>query len=497
MMAHVAPLTDADAADPGARPRARPPGRPARPGGRAAVARPCCSPATPASARPGCWPSCVDRAPRPAGAPLVGHCLDFGDSALPYLPFSELFGRLAADDPEAVAGALTEAHPALAHLQPGRRLLSGARPRRAPARTSTAPTSSRRCTARSTTLAERRSRCCVVVEDVHWADRSTRDLLSFLFARAVPRPGRGASRPTAPTTCTAGTRCARPPPSGSGSPACTGVQLDPLPDADVRRLVQALQPRARCPSATCTRSSRGPRATRSSPRSWSAPREGAPRRPACPTTSPTCCWSGSTGSTTTPARWSGPPPCAGRRVSHALLAAVRRPAPTTRSTAALRAAVEHNVLVRVGADGYAFRHALLAEAVYDDLLPGERVRLHAAYAEALRQQPRRRHRRRARPARPARPRPRHRGAGQHRGRRRGDVGRRPRRGGPALRDRARAARRRRATRARRRRPGRRWRSSAGDALIASGHPERAVKLVARPAAPPARQTRRPPTGRGC
>ena len=41
------------------------------------------------------------------------------------------------------------------------------------------------------------------------------------------------------------------------------------------------------------------------------------------------------------------------------------------------------MLVPVGADGYAFRHALLAEAVYDDLLPGERVRLHAAYAAAL------------------------------------------------------------------------------------------------------------------
>ena len=39
----------------------------------------------------------------------------------------------------------------------------------------------------------------------------------------------------------------------------------------------------------------------------------------------------------------------------------------------------------VAGDGhYAFRHALLGEAVYDDLLPGERVRLHAAYAEALR-----------------------------------------------------------------------------------------------------------------
>src|SRR5262249_809267 len=33
-----------------------------------------------------------------------------------------------------------------------------------------------------------------------------------------------------------------------------------------------------------------------------------------------------------------------------------------------------------------FRHALLAEAVYDDLLPGERVRIHAAYAAALAKQ---------------------------------------------------------------------------------------------------------------
>ena len=42
-----------------------------------------------------------------------------------------------------------------------------------------------------------------------------------------------------------------------------------------------------------------------------------------------------------------------------------------------------NVLV-AGQGHYSFRHALLGEAVYDDLLPGERVRLHAAYAEALR-----------------------------------------------------------------------------------------------------------------
>ncbi len=32
---------------------------------------------------------------------------------------------------------------------------------------------------------------------------------------------------------------------------------------------------------------------------------------------------------------------------------------------------------------YAFRHALFQEAAYDDLLPGERQRLHRAFAEAL------------------------------------------------------------------------------------------------------------------
>ena len=52
--------------------------------------------------------------------------------------------------------------------------------------------------------------------------------------------------------------------------------------------------------------------------------------------------------------------------------------------AGLRHAVEMNLLVP-GDGTYSFRHALLGEAVYDDLLPGERVRLHAQYAEALRE----------------------------------------------------------------------------------------------------------------
>ena len=49
----------------------------------------------------------------------------------------------------------------------------------------------------------------------------------------------------------------------------------------------------------------------------------------------------------------------------------------------LREATAHNVLVADAAGGYAFRHALLQEAAYAQLLPGERVALHGAYAAAL------------------------------------------------------------------------------------------------------------------
>ncbi|MFI0348958.1 AAA family ATPase [Actinomadura sp. 9N407] len=50
---------------------------------------------------------------------------------------------------------------------------------------------------------------------------------------------------------------------------------------------------------------------------------------------------------------------------------------------ALREIVSHQLLVPDRAQGYTFRHALLREAVYADLLPGERTRLHAAFAALL------------------------------------------------------------------------------------------------------------------
>src|SRR4029077_335363 len=47
----------------------------------------------------------------------------------------------------------------------------------------------------------------------------------------------------------------------------------------------------------------------------------------------------------------------------------------------------HQLIEPSGEREYAFRHALLQEALYDELLPGERVDLHAAYAKALTERP--------------------------------------------------------------------------------------------------------------
>jgi predicted ATPase/DNA-binding CsgD family transcriptional regulator len=70
-------------------------------------------------------------------------------------------------------------------------------------------------------------------------------------------------------------------------------------------------------------------------------------------------------------------------VEHELLVAVSD-LPESELLAALRAAVAHQLLVPDPASGmYAFRHALTQEALYGDLLPGERTQLHAAFARAL------------------------------------------------------------------------------------------------------------------
>jgi DNA-binding CsgD family transcriptional regulator len=80
---------------------------------------------------------------------------------------------------------------------------------------------------------------------------------------------------------------------------------------------------------------------------------------------------------------------AGRSVEHELLRDVAA-LDDVRLEVAMREAMEAGIVVATTegqTDLYAFRHALLQEAVYEDLLPTERRRHHASFAAALRERP--------------------------------------------------------------------------------------------------------------
>jgi DNA-binding NarL/FixJ family response regulator len=77
----------------------------------------------------------------------------------------------------------------------------------------------------------------------------------------------------------------------------------------------------------------------------------------------------------------------GSRAHYPLVAAVAD-RPDDDLAEALRTAVEANILVAdAEADAFTFRHSLLRDAIHDDLLPGEHARLHARVARTLTETP--------------------------------------------------------------------------------------------------------------
>lgn len=76
----------------------------------------------------------------------------------------------------------------------------------------------------------------------------------------------------------------------------------------------------------------------------------------------------------------------GTRFAHQLLAEVAG-LPEPELEDALRAAVAAQLVVADPEGDYEFRHALVREAVHDELLPGEHARLHARWAAAIEAQP--------------------------------------------------------------------------------------------------------------
>ncbi|MGD9961557.1 helix-turn-helix transcriptional regulator [Nocardioides sp.] len=306
---------------------------------------------------------------------VAGHCLDFGDSALPYLPFSEVIGRLSAERPEVVA-EVARAHPALARLQPGRRVMSqdASHDLRALDRGElfTAVHAVLEAVAAAAPL-------LLVIEDAHWADQSTRDMVSFLFSR----PFRGL---VAIVVSYRSDDLHRRHPlrtqvaEWSRVRGVERLQLGPLAPDHVRALVLQLHPEPLDQDEVEGIVDRAEGnaffveelvGAASGPGRW-VPSDLADvllvRLDRLDDTARQVVRAASV---------------AGRRVTHELLAAATDIEPGALETA-VRKAVEMNVLVAQGS-AYAFRHALLGEATYDDLLPGERVRLHARYADALRE----------------------------------------------------------------------------------------------------------------
>jgi DNA-binding CsgD family transcriptional regulator/tetratricopeptide (TPR) repeat protein len=218
----------------------------------------------------------------------------------------------------------------------------------------------------------------LVIEDIHWAEQSTLDLLMFLSTTLrrervlvvlTYRDEQLAAGPLSPALLELFRR-----------PTMTHLSLAPF---DLPELTALLQPLAASPlPADAVRRI----ADRSGGNAFFAqelldaqPIEAADSLPAhvrdvvllrLATLSPQA---------QQVVRWAA---AAGRRMSHALLSAVSE-LPEPELLEALRELVRSHVLIGQHDGSYRFRHALTQEAVYSDLLPGERRARHAGVATAL------------------------------------------------------------------------------------------------------------------
>lgn len=299
---------------------------------------------------------------------VTGHCLDTADSALPYLPFAEAVGTLARRRPDVV-----EAHPGLAPLLPGR------------------PHSSEGELGRlglfeafSAAVAEAAASepLVLTVEDLHWADRSSRDLLAFLTSRLTDQPvlilgtyrsdALHRSHPLRPLLA----ELVR-------LPAVERLHLEPFDPQSAAHFVREL-------NAGLSEAAVAKIAAASEGNAFLAEELAAAETHTVTFELAEVLLS----------RLERLPETAQQVVR--LASAMGRLFTYQRLNAAawslldetgiksereldqaLRAAISHGIIVQKSPDTYAFRHALLGEAVYTDLLPGERSRYHQRIAESL------------------------------------------------------------------------------------------------------------------
>ncbi|MBC3191647.1 AAA family ATPase [Pseudonocardia sp. C8] len=218
----------------------------------------------------------------------------------------------------------------------------------------------------------------LAVDDLHWADRSTRDLFAYLLAGLGTEP-----------VLLVGTY--RDDPAG-GVPAAllplvselrrhrtvTFRRIEPLTRAELAELVRVWVPdRPDLEPLVWKHSSGNVFLAEETVR---AVLDGDPH--GVPQTVRELVRAG-TAALTPPARDVVRAVAAGvGDVEHTLLAAVVD-RPGAELAAAVRETVEAGLLVVTAGDGYALRHGLMTEVVAGDLLPAERIELHGRYARAL------------------------------------------------------------------------------------------------------------------
>jgi DNA-binding CsgD family transcriptional regulator/tetratricopeptide (TPR) repeat protein len=308
---------------------------------------------------------------------LAGGCVPVGDGALPYAPIVEALRTLVAEvGVEAVRELVGPSWPELTRLAPGLGEPQGGPP---------GETAQARLFELLLGLLGRLSEqasVLLVVEDLHWADRSTRDLLAFLARNlrrervllvVTYRSDETGRRRLGPYLA----ELAR------GSP----VERIELPRFQRPEVVAQLTgilgaaPSVELTDAVFVRSEGNPFFTEELVVALQAGSGELPETLRDLLQGRVELLSEQAQHVVRVAA------VAGRRVPHALLAAVAGLG-QRQLTQALREAVGQQLLVtRPGWDGYEFRHGLLQEVVYASLLPGERTRLHSTYARALTNQP--------------------------------------------------------------------------------------------------------------
>jgi DNA-binding CsgD family transcriptional regulator len=294
----------------------------------------------------------------------VGHCAGQAGAGVPYLPFTEILSLLWSQAPDPVAEAAAR-HPALGLLLPAVEAPAAEIGVTGPGRIAEAMHDCLETVARSRAL-------LVVLEDVHWADDSSRDVLTLLLTRGFDAPlGLVVSyrsddlhrrHPLQPTLAV-----------WARLPEVTRLHLDPLPEEAMRELIRSLTPAGEETVAAI--------AARAGGNAFFAEELVASGSAV-----------GADLARVLQARFEqldGPArhivrvvAVAGASIRHDLLAAVSG-LDGEELDAALRTALDHHMLELDPPDGYGFRHALVGEAVLDDMLPGERTRVHRAFAEAL------------------------------------------------------------------------------------------------------------------